>query len=184
MPPDLGFCQKVQSIDCLQQKCLLHFLRDINDDLQKNPFDEEFKGFAGDFAKLLRKLIDTIDRHGLSKRFLDKHIPDARRFVEKASTSTYSSEVMLGYQKRIKKSASRLFTFLEHDDVPWNNNNAEHAIKGFAKLRDLADGTFSERSLKEALLLLSVFQTCHFNGVNVIRFLLSEKSDLASIIGM
>jgi len=40
--------------------------------------------------------------------------------------------------------------------VPWNNNNAEHAIKEFAKLRDLADGTFSERSLKEALLLLSV----------------------------
>jgi predicted RecB family nuclease len=178
------FFSAYESIDCLQQKCLLHFLRDINDDLQKNPFDEELKCFAGDFAKLLRKLVDTIDRHGLAKSFLGKHIPDARRFVEKASAGTYSSEVMLGYQKRIKKSASKLFTFLEHDDVPWNNNNAEHAIKEFARLRDLADGTFSERSLKEALLLLSVFQTCHFNGVNVIRFLLSRKSDLASIIGI
>jgi hypothetical protein len=76
-----------------------------------------------------------------------------------------------------------MFTFLEHDNVPWNNNNAEHAIKYFAKYRDFTDGSFSERSLKEALVLLSVFQTCHFNGVSVIRFLLSGKSDLASVLG-
>jgi hypothetical protein len=178
------FFSAYESVDCPQQKCLLHFLRDVNEDLQKNPFDEEFKRFAQDFATLLRRIVDTIDRHGLVTRFLGKHIPDARRFVEGVSTSTYSSEVMLGYQKRLKKSASRLFTFLEHDDVSWNNNNAEHAIKEFAKLRNLADGTFSERSLKEALLLLSVFQTCHFYGVNVISYLLSGKSDLGSLLGM
>jgi hypothetical protein len=104
--------------------------------------------------------------------------------VETVATGLYPSEVMHGYQKRIKKSESKLFTFLEHDDVPWTNNNAEHAIKYFANYRDLADGTVSERSLKEALALLSVFQTCHFNGVNVIKFLLSGKSDLASIMGL
>jgi predicted RecB family nuclease len=178
------FFSAYESVDCPQQKCLLHFLRDINDDLQKNPFDEEFKRFAQDFATLLRRIVDTIDKHGLATSFLDKHVPAAHRFVEEVSTGTYSSEVMLGYQKRIKKSASRLFTFLEHDNVPWNNNNAEHAIKEFAKLRDLADGTFSERSLKEALLLLSVFQTCQFNGVNVLGFLLSGKNDLVSLLGM
>ena len=45
-----------------------------------------------------------------------------------------------------------------------------------------SEGMFSERTLKESLVLLSVFQTCHFNGVNVIRFLLSGKNDLASIL--
>jgi hypothetical protein len=89
---------------------------------------------------------------------------------------------MLGYQKRVRKAAGRLFTFLEHDGVPWNNNNAEHAMKVFAKFRRLADGKFSERSLAESLTLLSVCQTCHFNGVNALRFLLSGKSDLASIL--
>jgi predicted RecB family nuclease len=177
------FFSAYESVDCPQQKCLLHLLRDVNGDLQRNPFDEELKHFAQDFATLLRRIVDTIDRHGLRKRFLSKYVLCARRFVELASTGTFSSEVMHGYQKRIKKSASRLFTFLEHDEVPWNNNNAEHAIKEFAKLRRMADGTFSQRSLKEALLLLSVFQTCHFNGVNVIKFLLSGKSDLASIMG-
>jgi len=45
-------------------------------------------------------------------------------------------------QERIGKYGSRLFTFLDYDGVPWNNNNAEHAIKGFARVRRFADGRF------------------------------------------
>ena len=38
------------------------------------------------------------------------------------------------YKKRFqKKSGEKLFTFLDHDGVPWNNTNAEHAIQRFAK---------------------------------------------------
>jgi hypothetical protein len=55
-------------------------------------------------------------------------------------------------------------------------------MKYFAKYKRTPEGMFSERTLKESLVLLSVFQTCHFNGVNVIRFLLSGKNDLASIL--
>ena len=32
---------------------------------------------------------------------------------------------------------ARLFTFLDYDGVPWNNNNAEHAIKGLQGFADL-----------------------------------------------
>jgi predicted RecB family nuclease len=177
------FFSTYESVDCPQQKCLLHLLRDVNDDLQKNPFDEEFKQFAQDFAGLLRGIVETADRHGLARAYLSKHKPRATTFLEDVASKTYSSEVMLRYQKRIRKNATRLFTFLDHDTVPWNNNNAEHAIKYFAKFRELADGTFSERSLKEALLLLSIFQTCRFNSVNVVRFLLSGETDIASIRG-
>ena len=34
-----------------------------------------------------------------------------------------------GYQKRFGKYGDRLFTFLSHDGVPWNNNLAENAVK-------------------------------------------------------
>lgn len=47
------------------------------------------------------------------------------------------SPVAQKYQKRIQKSGAKLFTFLDHDGVPWNNNNAEHAIKRFAKYRGM-----------------------------------------------
>jgi hypothetical protein len=176
------FFSAYESVKCPQQKCLLHFLRDVNEDLQKHPFDEEFKLFAQQFGTLLRQIVDTIDKHGLLAHFLSRHVVDADRFVETVTSGSYSSEVMIGYQKRIKKSGTRMFTFLKYDNVPWNNNNAEHAMKYLASYKRGPDGMFSERTLKESLVLLSVFETCRFNGMNVISFLLSEKSDLGSIM--
>jgi hypothetical protein len=36
--------------------------------------------------------------------------------------------------KRLVKNRGKMFTFLDFDGVPWNNNNAEHAAKAFAEL--------------------------------------------------
>jgi hypothetical protein len=77
-----------------------------------------------------------------------------------------------------------MFTFLDHDGVPWNNTNAEHAIKRFAKYRKNTDGYFTERSLKEYLILASVLETCEFNNVNVLKFLLSKEMTLEGLLRM
>jgi hypothetical protein len=143
------FFSAYESVDCPQQKCLLHLLRDVNEDLKKNPFEEELKKFAQDFAGLLRSIVDTVDRHGLAKAYLSRHAPQANDFIQKTASAAFSSEVMLHYQKRVKKFSDRLFTFLGYDGVPWNNNNAEHAIKYFAKYHELGDGTFTENSIGE-----------------------------------
>ena len=37
------FYSPYDSNDCPQQKCVIHFIRDLNEDLQLNPFDEELK---------------------------------------------------------------------------------------------------------------------------------------------
>jgi hypothetical protein len=81
------------------------------------------------------------------------------------------------------KSGAKMFTFLDFDGVPWNNNNAEHAIKRFAKYRRDADGRYTERSLRDYLVLASVFETCEFNNLNVLRFLLSEETTLDGLKG-
>jgi hypothetical protein len=44
-----------------------------------------------------------------------------------------------------------LFTFLDHDGVPWNNNNAEHAVKAFAYYRRVFDGMMGEDGLSDYL---------------------------------
>ncbi len=93
------------------------------------------------------------------------------------------SEVSLRYQKRFKKYGDRLFTFLEFDSVPWNNNGAEYAAKRFAKYRRINDGLFTERSLGESLVMLSISETCKHNGVNFLRFLLDGSTDLARLTG-
>ena len=40
------FYAAYDSLDCPQQKCLIHLIRDFNDDLLNNPFDEELKQLA------------------------------------------------------------------------------------------------------------------------------------------
>lgn len=77
-----------------------------------------------------------------------------------------------------------MFTFLDHDGVPWNNNNAEHAIRRFAKYRREADGRFTERTLQEYLVLATVFETCEFNNVNVLEFLLLKDTTLEGLFKM
>ena len=138
---------------------------------------------AQTFATLLRTIIETVDRFGLKSHHLHKHKRAATRFLDSVASADFSSQLAMKYKKRFqKKSGEKLFTFLDHDGVPWNNTNAEHAIKRFAKYRRQADGCFTERSLQEYLLLASVFETCEFNNVNILKFLLSKETTLEGLL--
>lgn len=44
------FYAAYDSIDCPQQKCLLHLMRDMNQELLDNPFDEELQSITGSFG--------------------------------------------------------------------------------------------------------------------------------------
>jgi len=172
------------SLPCEQQKCIVHLVRDIDDDLLRNPFDEELKHLAQAFGILLRSIISTIDRFGLRRRHLNKHKKDVNRFLESEVVRDFSSENANKYAKRFRKYGARMFTFLDHDWVPWNNNNAEHAIKRFVKYRRDTDGRYSESTLKEYLILATIFETCEFNSVNVLKFLLSKERTLDGLLRM
>jgi Transposase IS66 family/RNase_H superfamily len=169
-----------ESLPWEQQACLVHLIRDMNDDLRGNPYDEEFKALAVEFGKLLRSIVGTIDKYGLKRHHLHKHKADVARFFRDLAARVYQSELAEGYQKRFRKNEGRLFTFLDHDNVPWNNNAAEHAIKAFARFRELYDGQMSEEGLLEYLVLLSVQQTCKYRGVSFLKFLLSREEDVGT----
>jgi hypothetical protein len=172
------FYAAYDSLACEQQKCLIHLLRDFNHDVQRNPWDEECKTLAAAFGTLLRTIVTTIDRYGLKKRHLNKHRCDVDRFFRAVSGRRYGSEIAKGYQQRLTKYRDKLFTFLRHDGVPWNNNNAEHAVKRFADYRELVDGRLTEVGLKEYLVLLSLYATCKYKGINFLQFLLSREKSI------
>ncbi len=178
------FYTAYDSMPCGQQKCLAHLVRDIDDDLLKNPFDDDFKGIATDFGSLLKAIVQTVDRYGLKKRHLHKHKTDVRRFLASVASRKLLSELAVKLQKRFHKCGLKMFTFLDHDGVPWNNNNAEHAIKRFAKHRRNANGMFTEESLREYLIMASVLETCDFNNVSVLDFLVSKETTLNGLFGM
>jgi hypothetical protein len=170
------------SIECPQQKCLIHLIRDLNGDLFKHPFDPELAELVRDFALLLKPMIDTISRFGLKAYFLKKHKKSVEHFYGKLSRQKFESELMLNYKRRFEKNQNKLFTFLDYDNIPWNNNNAEHAIKAFARLRKVIAGTSTDKGIQEYLTLLSIYQTCKYKGISFLEFLRSGEIDIDALV--
>jgi predicted RecB family nuclease len=172
------FYAAYDSIDCPQQKCLIHLLRDMNQDLLNNPFDEELQSVTGPFGVLLRAIITTIDQHGLKRCHLKKHDRAVARFFASLAGQSFRSEAAEALRPRLVKNRDKLFTFIQHDGVPWNNNNAENAIKRFAYYREDTVGVMKEAGLKDYLVLLSLCHTCRYRGISFLKFLLSRERDV------
>jgi len=166
------------SIDCPQQKCLIHLIRDMNDDLCKQPYNEEIKNLAQAFSNLVKPMIESVDSFGLKAHHLRKHKRSVDRFYSELSKRGFQTEVAAGYRKRFEKNRDKLFTFLDHDGVPWNNNNAEHAIKSFVRLRNVIGGKSSAKGMHDYLVLLSVCESCKYKGASFLDFLRSRDSDI------
>jgi Transposase IS66 family len=161
-----------------QQKCLVHLIRDINDDLWKFPFDKELEAFAVEVQSLLVPILEAVDRYGLKAWHLRKFLKDVDRFYDKIITGReYTSEPVRTYQKRFDRYRGSLFTFLKQDGIPWENNMAERAIRQLAVQRKIS-GSFFKRSASHYLLLLAISQTCRFQGKSFLKFLLSKETDV------
>ena len=123
----------------------------------------------------MKPIIETIDRFGLKSRFLKKNKVQVMRFYDRLSTREYKTELARKAQERFRRNQGKLFTFLDHDDIPWNNNNAEHAVKAFAALRNLIEPHSTESSIRDYLVLLSISQTCVYRGIDFLQFLRSGE---------
>jgi predicted RecB family nuclease len=172
------FFSAYDSMPCEQQKCLVHLIRDMNQDLLSSPFDQEFKSLVSQFGVLLRSIINTIDRFGLRRFHLHKYEADVDRFYLKFNGQSFKSDLASEYLQRMVKYRDKLFTFLRHDGVPWNNNNAEHAFRPFANYRSTSDGQMTETGLRDYLVLFSIYQTCKYRGISFLRFLVSQERNL------
>jgi Transposase IS66 family len=172
------FYAAYDSLECPQQKCLIHLMRDMNQELLNNPFDEELQSITDPFGKLLREIVTSIDQHGLKRRHLGRHETDVVKFFQPLATQTYRSEAAEALRTRLVKYQYKLLTFIRHDGVSWNNNIAENAIRKFAYYRDDTTGCLKEVGLKDYLILLSICHTCHYKGISFLRFLLSRIRDI------
>lgn len=172
------FYSGYDSLECSQQKCLIHLIRDLNDELLKNLHDDELKKLVSEFGKILRNIVGTIDKYGLKKWHMRKHQKEVARFFNNLRKIKFHSELTEKIQKRLLRYEEKLFVFLDHDDIPWNNNYAEQVIKSLKHQIRPMKGRFTERSLNAYLILFSIYQSCRRKGINFIDFLLSKEKDI------
>jgi predicted RecB family nuclease len=177
------FYSGYDSVPCLQQKCWAHLIRDLNENLRKSPFDIEFENFVCAVGNLITPILQTVDKYGLKTRHLRKYLSNVDKFYEGViDNKVYVSDVTQTFQKRFMKYREKLFVFLEKDNIPWNNNAAERAIRHLAVQRKIS-GSFGRESTPHYLRLLSITQTCRFQNKSLLQFLLSGEKDVDKFKG-
>ena len=173
------FYSGYDSLNCKQQKCWVHLIRDLNDDLWQNPYNAEFEIFVLNLKNLILPIFETIEEYGLKKNKIQKYRKNVEHFYElNIINETYQTDLVIRYQKRFKRYKDSLFTFLDGNDIPWHNNTAENAIRHFAKQRD-ASGSMFEEPASDYLRLLGINQSCRFQGKSFLKFLLSGEKDIS-----
>jgi len=123
-------------------------------------------------------MLQTIQKYGLKKRHLNKFKKSVDLFYKKQiEKPVYTFEVTAKYQKRFQRYKNSLFSFMEEDNIPWNNNMAERAIRQLAVQRKIS-GSFYKHAVPHYLLLLAIAQTCRFQNKPFLKFLISKEKNI------
>jgi hypothetical protein len=69
---------------------------------------------------------------------------------------------------------------LDYDGVPWNNNNAEHAVRAFTRIRN-SMATSTVKGTKETAVLLSIQQTLKYRKMEFLEFLRSGSKKIEAL---
>jgi hypothetical protein len=166
------------ALDCRQQKCWVHLIRDLNEDLWRFPFDEELQEFVAAVKDLIVPIIQAIDRWSLKAGHLRRFKKQVDRFYKTVIEGReYGLDATKTYQKRFMRYRESLFRMLEEDGIPWNNNTGERAIRHLAVQRKIS-GRLYQRGAVDYLALLGIAQTCRFQEKSFLKFLLSKEIDV------
>jgi len=155
------------AVACAQrQKCLPHLLRELKK-------VDHYHRPGGDwplFRKRLRRLIrDAIRARTLSAK---KRAVRRQRLEQRLQTliaHAWENKQARRLVKRLRRHATELFTFVDHAEVPFDNNHAERMIRPAVIIRknSYANGSFDGADLQAVL--MSIYRTLKQRGHNPIQ---------------
>jgi len=143
-----------------QQKCLVHLLREVKRFEAKQDFvdSKEWRDckrwlhrLVGDARRAQERLADPLARAEECGALMAR----AASFGEKEWTHKYAKT--LG--KLVGQYHEHLFTFLAHDQVAWENNHAERALRPMVVNRKMSFGSRSTEGAQRRCVVQSVAQS-------------------------
>lgn len=151
-----------------RQYCLVHLLRELEKVDGRNE-SAEWQAFAKKLRRLLR------DGIRLRKRsdFAVGALPDRVERLNKRLAELAAAEPIDGdtrrLTKRLRKHAEYIFTFLDYDHVPFENNFAERQIRPVVILRKASQSNRSQQGAAAQAVLMSVYRTLKLRGLDPTR---------------
>jgi hypothetical protein len=154
----------------LRQTCLVHLLRELEHTEKYKSPGENWPAFA----KKLRRLLGDAIRLWRQKEELPEATYASRRErvtarLQSLIDSEWDNSHAKRLIKRLRRHRSDLFTFLDQDNVPFENNHAERCVRPAVIIRKNSYGNRSQRGADCQAVLMSVFRTLKQRGHDPIR---------------
>ncbi|MGI9427501.1 MAG: IS66 family transposase, partial [Bythopirellula sp.] len=153
-----------------RQMCLVHLLRELE---QTEKYKSPGKHWP-EFAKKLRRLVGDAIRLWREQGELPAKTYASRKdclhkrlavLIDSPWENTHARRLV----KRLRRHQGDMFTFLDQEGVPFDNNHAERAIRPAVILRKNSYGNRSEHGADCQAVLMSVFRTLKQRGHDPIR---------------
>jgi len=156
-----------------RQKCLVHLLRELK---HVEKYHRPGADWA-DFARKLRRLMGDAVR--LWKR--DAVPPDEFHSKRTRLDARLAELIAAPWEerharrlvKRLRRHRDELFTFLDHDNVPFDNNHAERAIRPAVIIRKNSYANRSEKGADAQAVLMSIYRTLKQRGYDPLTTIVS-----------
>ena len=148
-----------------RQMCLAHLLRELE---HTEKYKSPGKNWAP-FAKKLRRLLGDAIRLWRAKPELSSKTYASRRrcltvrlqtLIDSDWDNTHARRLI----KRLRRHRDDLFTFLDQEGVPFDNNHAERTIRPAVIIRKNSYGNRSQRGADCQAVLMSIFRTLKQRG--------------------
>ena len=149
-------------LKCRKNKCMAHLKRDMKFLKKKNKSKE-----AQEYSRDMRKLFNAALREKkLSPELKAKYQNKMCRIIDK----DYTDKDCLRFNKRFRRHLSEIFTFLEEDIEP-TNNEAERRIRPWVIKRKNTYGSYSLEGAQAHAVMTSFYQTSQIQNLQYEQYL-------------
>jgi transposase len=151
----------------VKQRCWVHLLRDLKKLVEKHPNNESVVKWAGQ-VKLVYELARDLSGGNYSQieLCLWRQYFEARLLKLALPYRDTKNAPQRVLAKRIETFLGELFSFVDHEEVPSDNNAAERAVRPAVILRKTSGGSRSPKGSDTRMTLLSLFGTWNLQGRN------------------
>jgi hypothetical protein len=147
-----------------RQTCLAHLLRDLEHVEQYKRPGPQWPAFA----KKLRRLVGDAMRLKRRAACPAEEFPSRRQCLktrlDELIATPWEDKQARRLIKRLRRHRDDLFTFLDHADVPFDNNAGERAIRPAVIVRKNSYCNRSQRGADTQAVLMSIYRTLKQRG--------------------
>jgi len=158
------FWAAYNAVDCAaRQACLPHLFREL-DKTDEHDRTAAWAAFSKKLKRLLRDAVRLGKRGGLSDdQFASRRARLDERLAALFDSPTENKNVRR-LQKRLRRYRDALFTFLDHPEVPSDNNHAEREIRPAVIMRKNSLANRSDNGARTQAILMTVYRTLRLRG--------------------